>query len=97
MKLNHEEVQRIAELAKLGIDEIETERLSRQLSDILDNFEILKQIDTEEIPPTAQPNSLCNVMRDDEVQPSMPTEAVLHNAPRCEDDFIRIHAVLDED
>jgi len=97
MKLTRDEVLRIAELAKLGIDENETERLGHQLSNILENFEILKQVDTTGVPPTAQPNSLCNVMRDDEVHPSMPTDAVLENAPRREDDFIRIHAVLDED
>jgi aspartyl-tRNA(Asn)/glutamyl-tRNA(Gln) amidotransferase subunit C len=97
MKLSREEVLRIAELAKVGLNEEEIDRLRQQLSNILENFEILQQVDTSGVPPTAQPNTLVNVMKDDVVQPSLPRNEVLANAPRREDNFLRIHAVLEDD
>ena len=97
MKLSREEVIRIAELAKVGLTETEIDRMSRQLSDILDNFEILKKVNTEGVPPTAQPNALYNVMKGDIVEPCLSQGEVLANAPCREDDFFRIRAVLEED
>jgi aspartyl-tRNA(Asn)/glutamyl-tRNA(Gln) amidotransferase subunit C len=52
-------------------------------------------VDTEGIAPTAQPNALCNVMKADEVAPSMSPSEVLANAPRREGDFFRIRPVLE--
>jgi aspartyl-tRNA(Asn)/glutamyl-tRNA(Gln) amidotransferase subunit C len=67
MKLSREQVLHIARLARLGLTEAEIGKFSEQLSNILENFEILEQVDTTDVPPTAQAISLRNVMRDDEV------------------------------
>ena len=66
-----------------------------QLSAILDYAAILQKLDTSAIPPTATVLPLRNVMRDDVVQPSMPVEDVLANAPAAEDDCFRVTAILD--
>ena len=95
MKLSREEVLRIARLARLGLSEAEIDRMGEQLSDILENFEILKQVDTSDVPPTAQSIDLQNVLRDDEVAPSLPSGDVLANAPRKEGDYFRVRAVLE--
>ncbi len=95
MKLSREEVLHIARLARLGLTEDEVDRMREQLSNILDNFEVLKRVDTTDVPPTAQPIALQNVMRDDEVAPSLPAEDVLANAPRREGEFFRVRAVLE--
>ncbi len=95
MKLSREEVLHIARLARLGLTEDEVNRLREQLSNILDNFEVLKRVDTTDVPPTAQSIALQNVMRDDEVAPSLPADEVLANAPRKEGDFFRVRAVLE--
>jgi aspartyl-tRNA(Asn)/glutamyl-tRNA(Gln) amidotransferase subunit C len=97
MKLTREEVLHIAALAKVGMTEEDIVRFQEQLSDILENFEILKQIDTENVPPTAQPNALCNVTKLDCDRPSLSPEEVLTNAPRREGELFRIRAVLEED
>ncbi len=97
MKFSREEVLRIAELAKVELSEDEIDLMSRQLSNILENFEILKQVDTEGVPPTAQSNTLCNVMKDDEVKPSLSRDEVLANAPCRENEFFRIRAVMEDD
>ena len=94
MKLSREEVLHIARLARLGLSEAEIDKMREQLSDILENFEILEQVDTSDIPPTAQSIALQSVMRDDEVAPSLPADAILANAPRREGDCFRVRAVL---
>ena len=95
MKLSREEVLHIALLARLGLTETEVDRLSEQLSNILENFEILQQVDTSDIPPTAQSTALQNVVKDDEVATSLPQSQILANAPRKEGDFFRVRAVLE--
>ena len=95
MKLSRQEVLHIALLARLGLNETEVDKLSQQLSDILDNFEILQQVDTADIPPTAQSIDLQNVVSNDEVTPSLPQDQVLANAPRKEENFIKVHPVLE--
>jgi aspartyl-tRNA(Asn)/glutamyl-tRNA(Gln) amidotransferase subunit C len=95
MKLSREEVLHIARLARLGLTEAEVNRLSEQLSNILENFEILQQVDTNGVPPTAQPNTLQNVLKEDEIKPSLPQNEVLANAPQRDGDFFRVRAVLE--
>jgi aspartyl-tRNA(Asn)/glutamyl-tRNA(Gln) amidotransferase subunit C len=96
MKLSWEEVLHIALLARLGLTETEVNSLSEQLSDILENFEALRQVDTTDVPPTAQSIPLQNVMRsDDEVTPSLPPSQILANAPQTEEGFFRVRAVLE--
>ncbi|MDP2729747.1 MAG: Asp-tRNA(Asn)/Glu-tRNA(Gln) amidotransferase subunit GatC [Dehalococcoidales bacterium] len=95
MKLSREEVLHVARLARLGLTEEDVARMSEQLSNILENFEILKQVDTTDIPPTAQSIALQNVVGRDEIAPSLPPEQVLANAPQKEASFFRVRAVLE--
>ncbi len=97
MKLSREEVLHIARLARMGITDEEVDKLAEQLSDILDNFEVLQQVDTEDVPPTAQSVALQNVIREDTVSASYPSDDVLSNAPRREQDYFKIHAVLEDE
>ena len=96
MKLSREEVLHIAKLARVGVTEDEIDKFSRQLSDILENFEVLSRVDTINIPPTAQPNMLHSVMKDDVVKPSLDREQALLNAPAREGEFIKIRPVLEK-
>ncbi|MDP3880345.1 MAG: Asp-tRNA(Asn)/Glu-tRNA(Gln) amidotransferase subunit GatC [Dehalococcoidales bacterium] len=95
MKLSREEVLRIALLARVGLTEDEVDRLREQLSNILENFEVLRQVDTGAIPPTTQSIALHTVVADDEVAPSLPQDQILANAPQKEGDFFRVRAVLE--
>jgi len=95
VKLSREEVLYIARLARLGLSEDEVEKFRIQLSNILDNFEILKQLDTTDVPPTAQSIALQNVFRADEAGQSYPTEDILANAPQKENGYFKIRAVLE--
>ncbi len=95
MKLSRDEVLHIALLARLGLAETEVARLREQLSNILENFEVLQQVDTSDIPPTSQSIALQNVMRRDEVAPSLPQSQVLANAPQKKENFFKVRAVLE--
>ncbi len=95
MPLSREDVLHVARLARIALNDDEVERFRTQLSDILDHFDVLRQIDTEGVPPTAHTLDLVNVERDDEVRPSMPVEDVLRNAPAREGDLFRVRAVLE--
>lgn len=94
MALTLAEVEHVATLARLGLSDVERETLREQLSSILDHIAVLGQIDTDQIPPTAQVNHLVNVLRDDVVEASLPQGAVLANAPQSRDGFIEVRAVL---
>ena len=95
MKLSREEVLHIALLARLGLTEAEVDKFSEQLSNILENFEILQRVDTSNIPPTAQSIDLQNVVKGDEVADSLPPSEILANAPRKDGEFFRVRAVLE--
>ena len=95
MKLKREEVRHIALLARLGLTEAEEDKFREQLSNILEHFEVLQQVDTTGVPPTAQSIPLQNVMKEDEAAPSLPQSQILDNAPRKEENFFRVRAVLE--
>ncbi|MEX1158452.1 MAG: Asp-tRNA(Asn)/Glu-tRNA(Gln) amidotransferase subunit GatC [Thermomicrobiales bacterium] len=96
MKLDLETVEHIAALARIGLTGDEMERMRDQLLAVLDHIEMLQEVNTDEILPTAQVIQLQNVMRDDVVRPSLPREQVLLNAPDQEDGYLRVNAVLDQ-
>ena len=95
MKLSREEIRHLTTLVRLGISDDEADRFGEQLSDILEAFEVLQQVDTTDVPPTAHSIALESVMREDVPAPSLPEEEVLANAPNREDDYFRVRAVLE--
>jgi aspartyl-tRNA(Asn)/glutamyl-tRNA(Gln) amidotransferase subunit C len=98
MALTRTQVQHIAELARLQLSDDELNRMTEQLSAILDYAARLNELDTEAIPPTASVVPLENVMREDAIAPSLPRQAVLANAPDKDDkdEFFRVRAILKE-
>lgn len=94
MRLTIADVEHVAALARLGLNEDEKEQMRGQLSVILESIEALAELDTSAVPPTAQVINVVNVMRDDEVRPSLPVDIVLANAPRQSDGFFEVHTPL---
>lgn len=93
MRLTREEVEHIAELARLELTEEETERYREQLSDILDYAARLQALDTSHISPTESVIAKRTVLRADVPQPGLTTQAALENAPRVEQDQFRVPPV----
>lgn len=98
MSLTREQVVHIAELAKLDLTDQEIERMTGQLSAILDYAERLNQLDTDAIPPTSGVIPNQNVMRADRITPSLTRDQVLKNAPDTDSnhEFLRVRAILEE-
>ncbi|MFO7814313.1 MAG: Asp-tRNA(Asn)/Glu-tRNA(Gln) amidotransferase subunit GatC [Halanaerobiales bacterium] len=95
--INKEEVKYIADLASLKLSEKETERLAKQLSDIVDYVEKLDELDTEDIVPTAYTIPVKNVLREDQEKRSLGLEKVLKNAPEEQNNQFRVPKIMDED
>lgn len=95
MAVTHDDVLHLARLARLALSEEEVLKLSTELSAILDHFTTLSAIDTDGVEPTLHALPLSNVMRADEVTPSLSQRDVLSNAPAQEEGMFRVRAVLE--
>ncbi|BBI35252.1 Asp-tRNA(Asn)/Glu-tRNA(Gln) amidotransferase subunit GatC [Cohnella abietis] len=95
MSITRNDVEHVANLARLELSEQEKEQFEGQLNAILKYAEKLNQLDTDGIEPTSHVLPLANVMRDDKVKPSLPIEKVLLNAPEDEDGHFKVPAVLE--
>ncbi len=94
MSLSRDEVLHIASLCRIGLSEEDLQLMQDQLSDILAQFEVLKQVNTEDVEPTAHSIDLESVLREDAAKPSLAQDDVLRNAPREEDRHLRVKAIL---
>jgi aspartyl-tRNA(Asn)/glutamyl-tRNA(Gln) amidotransferase subunit C len=93
--LTDADVVHVAELARLALTDEEHARLREQLSSILGYMEILNELDTSAILPTAQVIETSTVMRPDEPRASLDRSLALLNAPDAEDGCFKVDAVLD--
>ena len=95
MTLNIDEVEHIAELARLTLTDDEIARYSDQLSAILEYFSILQKLETTDISPTSSVFAGRNVLRPDEPRPGLSEEDLLRNAPDAEANQFRVPPVLE--
>jgi aspartyl-tRNA(Asn)/glutamyl-tRNA(Gln) amidotransferase subunit C len=95
MALTLDEVRHVARLARLRLNEAELAEMQQQLSSILEYMDMLQEVDITAVPPTAQVTDVVNVVRPDEVRPSMPVEEVLAGAPQREGDFFKVKPVFE--
>ena len=90
MTISREDVEYVAALARLELTEEETLEYTEQLNSILGYAAMLERLDTDDVVPTAHAVPLHNVMREDQVSPSINHEKALRNAPDGEDGFFRV-------
>ena len=93
--LNKETIKTLVTLSRIHCSEEEIEDLLRDLQKILSYVEQLDEVNTENVLPCNQViQGICNVMREDEVKPTLPREIFLENAPSQIGGMIRIPPVL---
>ncbi len=97
MKITIADVDHVAMLARLRFDEDEKAGMAAQLSRIVEYVEKLNELDTGDVSPMAHAVPLRNVLRDDEVRPSLDPEEALRNAPDREGDFFRVPRILESE
>jgi aspartyl-tRNA(Asn)/glutamyl-tRNA(Gln) amidotransferase subunit C len=90
-------VKHVANLVRLGISEEEAQIFSGQFSSIIDYFNMLNEVDTENVAPASDIANAENVLREDEVKPSMNREEFLKNAPQSERGYIKVPTVLGDE
>jgi aspartyl-tRNA(Asn)/glutamyl-tRNA(Gln) amidotransferase subunit C len=98
-KLGLDDVRHVAKLSRLALDEGKLRRLTPQLESILEYVAKISQVDVAGVEPMAHALSLSNVLREDVVEPSLPIEKVLQNAPDTDGPFFKVPKVIggDED
>lgn len=94
MELSTEHAEHIARLARIGMTPDELEGFRSQLSDILDRFNVLSEVDTDGVETTAHPSDVAASLRADLGAESQTREQTLANAPNRHGDFVRVRAVL---
>lgn len=94
--LRRDDVEALARLARLDLASDEIDSLTRDLGNILAYVNELVELDVSDIPPTAHVQIERAPLRPDELEPSLPRELALHEAPRVEDDGFAVPAFVDE-
>lgn len=95
VRLTETEVDYIANLSRLHLSNAERDRAANELSQILDYFEKLKELDTEGVEPTEHVLPVVNVLRADKSRPGLSTEAALQNAPEQAADMFQVPRVVE--
>ena len=96
MALTRQEVEQIANLARLDLSDEQIALYQEQLSAILVYADRLNELNLDGVEPTTQPVPLTNVMRADVIESALPTEKALANAPQRASNQFGIQAVLEE-
>ena len=95
MSISLKDVEHVAQLARLELSDAEKEQFTVQLNAILEYAEKLNELNTDGVEPTSRATGMENVLREDEVRPSLPIEKVLKNAPDEDENQIRVPAVIE--
>jgi len=95
-KITRDEVVHVARLARLDLSDDEVATFTDQLAKVLEHAADVEALDCADVPPTAHPYPLVNVLRPDEERPSLDRDEVLAAAPVVEDGRFRVPPVLGE-
>ncbi|MBL1065437.1 Asp-tRNA(Asn)/Glu-tRNA(Gln) amidotransferase subunit GatC [Streptomyces sp. 7-21] len=95
--ITREEVSHLARLARLDLTDEELDHFAGQLGDIIGAVARVSDAATEDVPPTSHPLPLTNVMRPDEVRPSLTPEQALSGAPAQEQQRFKVPRILGEE
>ena len=89
------DVDHVARLARLALTDEERERFGKQLVQILEHAERVREVAAEDVPPTSHPVPLRNVLRDDTPRPSLSQEEALSGAPEVEQSRFKVPRIIE--
>lgn len=92
--LDRDQVHKVAHLARLDLTEAEEAQFAAQLSNILDYFEQLSELDVSDVPPTTRAIDVSNVFRPDRLQPYGDREQILEGAPERDGEFFKVPKII---
>jgi aspartyl-tRNA(Asn)/glutamyl-tRNA(Gln) amidotransferase subunit C len=91
------DVDHVARLARLALTDEERERFRRQLGLILEHADKVREVAADDVLPTSHPVPRSNVLRPDEVQPSLSHDEAMAGAPEVEDGRFRVPRIIEEE
>jgi aspartyl-tRNA(Asn)/glutamyl-tRNA(Gln) amidotransferase subunit C len=94
--LTRDEVAHVAKLARLSLSEAELDLFTEQLGQVLEHASDMNSLDLDNVVATAHPYGLINVVRDDEVRPSLDRDEVLAMAPDAQDGRFAVPRIMGE-
>ncbi len=94
MAITLEDVEYVANLAKLELSQEEKIKFQKELDNVIKYIDQLNELNTENIPITSHVVPLQNVFREDRVLPSLPQDKALANAPKKKDGFFKVPKVI---
>jgi len=95
-KITKEEVKKVANLARLELNDDEINNHAAQLEKILEYIEQLKKIDTDDVPSTTRAIEVTNVFRKDKKKNSDCIEEILELGPSREDKYYKVPKIINE-
>ncbi|MEO6988350.1 MAG: Asp-tRNA(Asn)/Glu-tRNA(Gln) amidotransferase subunit GatC [Aquihabitans sp.] len=95
-RITGDDVAHVAKLALLDLDAAQVEIFTGQLAAILEHAKDVEALDLDDVPPTSHPYPLVNVLRADEVGPTLTNAEALASAPQAEDGRFRVPTILGE-
>ena len=96
MGIDRKAVDHVARLARLDLSDEERERMSVELAQILGHAEAIQELDLDDVEPTSHALPLRNVMRADEVKPSLSQDEALSSAPEAEEGRFRVPKIIED-
>ena len=97
MTIDHEQVAKVAHLARLELSPEEQEKFTAQLGEILDYFEQLNELNTAEVPPMTRAIEMSNITRPDQWEPYAQRDSILSSAPEQEGDYFKVPKIMAEE
>ena len=96
MSLTRQDVEKVALLARLKFDEAELEKITKRMVQIVQYVDKLSELNTEDVEPMAHALDIQNALAEDESRPSLSRNEVLKNAPKHDEEYFLVPAVLGE-
>ena len=96
MSLTRQDVEKVALLARLKFDEAELEKITKHMVQIIQYVDKLSELNTEDVEPMAHALDIQNALAEDESRPSLSRKEVLKNAPKHDEEYFLVPAVLGE-
>ncbi|MFC1632657.1 Asp-tRNA(Asn)/Glu-tRNA(Gln) amidotransferase subunit GatC [Patescibacteria group bacterium] len=94
MKISRKDVEYVARLARLGLEESEVKQYTKELSKIIEFVEQLNEVDTSQVEPTAHSTGTFNIMRADSIKESTKREEMLKLVPAQAQDQVKVKGVF---
>ena len=95
LEIDKQKIEHLASLIRVQLSDDEITSLGEELNGIVNEFNILQEVNTEDVEPTGHIEDLQNVLRSDDAQKTIDVEDVLSNAPQTSNEFIRVKRVIE--